>query len=98
MTSDRVREAGRGPSPPILDGVRSVLRTHLAIVQPVDPDTDLTEELQLDSLAQLTLIVELENHFRICFEPDDEQGIQTVGDLVAVIARLLLEERPACAS
>jgi len=98
MTPDPILEPGRSPSQPILEGVRNVLRSHLAIAQPVDAETDLTGELQLDSLALLTLIVELENHFRICFEPDDEQGIQTVGDLVAVIARLLLEERPACAS
>ena len=98
MNPDRIPESGRGSSQPILDGVRGVLRTHLAIASPVDPETDLAEELQLDSLAQLTLIVEIENHFRICFEPHDEQGIRTVGDLVQVIGRRLIEERPTCAS
>lgn len=94
MNPDRFPETGRGSSQPILAGVRGVLRTHLAVADRVDPGTDLTEELQLDSIARLTLIVEIENHFRICFEPDDEQGIQTVGDLVEAIARRLGEEPP----
>ena len=73
----------------VLEGVRSVLRTHLAVVGPVEPETDLTEELQLDSLGQLTLIVELENHFRICIDGSDERAIETVGDVVGVVEKQL---------
>lgn len=71
----------------ILAGIGKVLAAHLAIERPVDETTDLGEELQLDSLEQLTLVVEIENHFRICFDPDAEDHIRTVGDVVSVVSR-----------
>lgn len=75
----------------ILAGVRKLLATHLAVDRPVYESTDLGEELRLDSLAQLTLVVEIENHFRICFEPGAEERIDTVGDVVTVVARALAD-------
>ncbi len=47
--------------------------------------TRLAEALELDSIRMLTLVVELENHFDICLEEGDEEGVETVGDLVAVL-------------
>jgi acyl carrier protein len=47
------------------------------------------EILGLDSLKLLTLAVEVENRFRICLDPEDEAGIETVADLVAIIRRQL---------
>ena len=49
------------------------------------PEMHLVEDLELDSLRLLTLAVEVENHFRICLDEDEEAGIETVGDLVRVI-------------
>jgi len=89
MTPDPTHHPAETATNPILDGVRTVLRTHLAFAGPVEPATDLTEELQLDSLGQLTLVVELENHFRICIESGDEESLQTVGDLMGVIEKQL---------
>jgi acyl carrier protein len=71
----------------ILEGVRSVLREHLQISRPVDTETDLFRDLRLDSLKQLTLVVELENHFRICFDEGDEEDLRTIGDVMGLIAR-----------
>ena len=51
----------------------------------VELKTDLGRDLQLDSLAQLTLVVELENHFRVCFEPGDEEGVATIADVVRLV-------------
>jgi acyl carrier protein len=73
----------------ILDGVEKVLREHLQIASPVGPETDLFQDLELDSVKQLTLVVELENHFRICFDEGDEEGLRTLGDIVALISRRL---------
>jgi acyl carrier protein len=92
VIADSMRHGSHSPAPTVLEGVRTVLRTHLAIAGPVEPTTALREELQLDSLAQLTLIVELENHFRVCFETVDEQEIETVGDVVEVIEKHLFEQ------
>ena len=47
----------------------------------------LVEDLELDSLKLLTLAVEIENHFRICLDEEDEAAIETVADLVHTIER-----------
>ena len=73
----------------ILDGIRDVLRTHLDVDQQIDMDTPLVETLTLDSLRMLTLVVELENHFHVHLEDEDEVGLTRVADVVAVLRRRL---------
>jgi len=51
------------------------------------PETELVADLALDSIQQLELIVELENHFEIALELEGDEGIRTVGELVACIDR-----------
>ncbi len=75
----------------ILEGVREVIRDHLQMQSPVGNETHLFHDLQLDSLKQLTLVVELENHFRVCLDARDEEGLETIGDVVRVIDRRLSE-------
>jgi acyl carrier protein len=72
----------------ILDGVSRVFAEHLRI-EGVSEATHLFRDLKLDSIQQLTLVVELENRFRLRFETSDEEGIETVGDVVDVVARRL---------
>lgn len=73
----------------ILQGIEAVARTHLGWSGQLSRDLSLIEDLELDSLGALTLAVEVENHFRICLEQEDEAQINTVGDLVAVVQRKL---------
>jgi acyl carrier protein len=47
----------------------------------------LVESLALDSLKRLTLVVEIEDRFRICLDEGDEAAIETVGDLLDTIRR-----------
>lgn len=77
----------------ILRGIEAVAREHLDWPGGLTPDLGLIEDLELDSLGLLTLAVEVENHFRICLEEQDEAEIQTIADLVAVVERKL-GERP----
>ena len=42
---------------------------------------------QLDSVARLTLVVAIEDHFKICFEPEDEDQIHTLEQLVQLIQK-----------
>jgi acyl carrier protein len=72
----------------ILDSVSRVFAEHLRI-EDVSETTHLFRDLKLDSIQQLTLVVELENRFRLRFESSDEEGIETVGDVVDVVARRL---------
>jgi len=48
-------------------------------------DTPIVEGLELDSLAQVTLITTVENDFGIVFEPEDREQMRTVRDLVHLI-------------
>lgn len=74
--------------PAILEGVSRVFAEHLSIPE-VTESTHLFRDLELDSLQQLTLVVELENRFRIRFDEGDESGIETVSDIVNLVARRL---------
>ena len=47
------------------------------------PDADLASAL--DSVKLLTLVIAVEDRFRICLEPKDEERIRSVADLVGVI-------------
>ena len=71
----------------ILEGVTLVAQRHLGWKGELAPNLHLVEDLELDSLRLLTLAVEVENHFRICLDEEDEDEIETIGDLVRVIER-----------
>lgn len=80
----------------ILDGIRKVAREHLGWEGEIRPDLSLVDTLELDSLRLLTLVVELENHFRVCLDEGSEAGIETVADLMAILrAKLETGERNA---
>ena len=52
---------------------------------PLGPGLRLAEDLGLDSVGLLTLAVEVEDHFRVCLDADEEAAIRTVGDLERVL-------------
>ena len=66
-------------------GIADVARQHLGFSGEFDPRLRLVEDLGFDSLKLLTLAAEVENHFRVTLEPDEEAGIATLGDLLAVL-------------
>ncbi len=72
----------------VLRDVRQVLEEHLRIAD-VDETTHLFRDLELDSIQQLTFVVEIENHFKICFDEGDEAGIATIGDVVDAVSNRL---------
>ncbi len=71
----------------VLDGIADVARAHLGWTGELSPDLPIVETFELDSLRQLTLVVEIETRFRVRLDAEDEQSIVTVGDLVRVIRR-----------
>ena len=77
----------------ILEGIAKVAREHLRFDGEIGPGLRLVDTLELDSLRLLTLVVEIENHFRICLDEGSEAGVETVADLVVLI-RSKLEEHP----
>jgi len=77
----------------ILAAVEEVAREHVGYDGVLDPAQRLVEDLELDSIKALTLVVEVENRFRIALDPDVESEIVTVGDLVRIIGRLADDPR-----
>lgn len=71
----------------VLAALRLIARDHLGYSGPIELDTPLVEALRLDSLRLLTLVAEVENHFQIFLDPEDEQGLTTAADLVALVHR-----------
>lgn len=80
MGADRDRTAAD-----LLGEIEAVAREHVGFDGTLARDQRLVEDLRLDSVRALTLVVELENRFRVCLEPEDEAGIATVGDLERVL-------------
>jgi acyl carrier protein len=52
---------------------------------PLLPQLRLAEDLGLDSVGLLTLAVEVEDHFRVCLDAEEEAAIRTLGDLERVL-------------
>ena len=70
----------------IVAGIAEVARVHLGWQGRLEPNLRLVEDLGLDSIKQLTLAAEVENHFRVCLDVAEDEVV-TVGDLVAAIRR-----------
>ncbi len=73
----------------ILAGIAEVARRHLDHEGPLALDQRLVEDLELDSIRLLTLAAEIENHFRVTLDGDDEATLTTIADLVTLLAHKL---------
>jgi acyl carrier protein len=79
----------------VLGEIGRVLREELALAREPRPEDDLVRDLQLDSVGLLTLVVGLEDRFRVALKEEDAGSVRTVGDLVALVLRRC-EESHAC--
>ena len=78
-------------NPAILDGIAAAAREELDWEGTLTPETPLVSAMELDSLRMLTLVVAIEDHFKVCLEEGDEAGLTTVGDLAGLIQKRLAE-------
>lgn len=81
MTDEQIRQA-----------LAVIARQALGYDGPLESGMRLVEDLELDSIRLLTLVTEVEDHFRICLDEDDEATILRVSDLVGIIGRKLAEK------
>jgi acyl carrier protein len=79
----------------ILTRLRQLLRAQLGYEGPVEPESELAADLGLDSVKLLTLVVELENAFRVALEPEEGETLANVGQVVALIERCLAQREAA---
>ena len=63
-----------------------VLRDEVGLQRSVRAEDDLLTDLQLDSVGLLTLVVGLEDHFRVALAEHDAAAVRTVGDLASLVA------------
>lgn len=75
-----------------LGELQRLLRERMAHAPALTPETELVADLALDSIQQLDLIVELENHFAVSLELDEDEDISTLGQLAAWIDRMRVVE------
>ncbi len=73
----------------ILAAIARLARDKLGYAGELAPGMRLVEDLELDSIRLMTLAMEVEDHFRVCLDEDDEAAIVTVADLLAVIEKKL---------
>ncbi len=71
----------------VLAEVRRIFADELGRKETVGMDDELARDLQLDSVQLLTLVVGLENRFRIALAEEDAGEIRTVADLVRLVCR-----------
>jgi len=65
----------------ILQALRSIAQDEADITEL--PTGDLQESL--DSVQRMSLMVAIEDHFLIIFDPEEESQLETLDDLVAMI-------------
>jgi acyl carrier protein len=83
--------------PEALACIDRVLRAELQLKRPVRAEDLLVQDLQLDSVTLITLVVELENTFRVALREEDSAEVKTVAELALLVARRTVEARSAVA-
>ena len=71
----------------VLDLARRELTLSAAQVERLDDSTELGQHL--DSIQLLQLVVAIEDHFEICFEPEDDDESTTLSEVVRIIEQRL---------
>ncbi len=79
----------------VLREIRRVLREELGLSADPRPGDDLIRDLQLDSVGLLTLVVGLEDRFRVALQEEDAAAVRTVGELAALV-QSRRQEAAAC--
>jgi acyl carrier protein len=79
----------------VLGEIRRLLREELGVTRLAQGADDLVRDLQLDSVGLLTLVVGLEDRFRVALREEDAAAVRTVQDLAALVLRRR-EEARAC--
>jgi acyl carrier protein len=67
--------------------IQEIAEKKLGFSGSLTAETRIVEVLALDSVRLLTLVVELENRLGLCLDEGDEQGVETVAELMAVLRR-----------
>jgi len=82
----------------ILEHLKKIAREQLNLtteqIEAIGPSVSLMDALQLDSLAQVVLVTTIEQDFGCAFGLEQWQQLETVQDLVKMIAGRVCEAEP----
>ena len=78
----------------VIGEIRRLLREELGLSRAPEPGDDLVHDLQLDSVGLLTLVVGLEDRFRVALKEEDAAAVRTVQDLAVLVLRRREEGQP----
>jgi acyl carrier protein len=70
----------------VLVEIRRVVRDELRSQRSVELTDELVRDLEFDSVTLVTLLVALEDHFRVVLREDETAGVVTVLDLARLVA------------
>lgn len=76
----------------VLEEIARVLSEVLGLARPGRASLELSRDLALDSLAQLTLAVALEDRFRVRLREEEAGEIRTLEDLAGLVVRRAKEQ------
>jgi acyl carrier protein len=75
----------------VLAEIQQIVAAQLDFKGELKPGDELGRDLQLDSLALITLAVALEDHFKIALPDEESFRLRTVADLCQLVLRQLPE-------
>jgi len=72
--------------------LQALAAEHLSWDGPL-PEGDLSEHL--DSMQRLALVVAIEDHFQVAFDPEDDESARTLADVERLLRAKLAEAQGA---
>ena len=76
----------------ILEKVQSIIAEKLSVdAADVMPEKSFTNDLGADSLDTVELMMDFEKNFNLSIPDDQQENIQTVGDVVKLIEKMRAE-------
>lgn len=78
----------------VLAAIRAIAATELQIAREVLPSHELIGDLELDSIALVTMLASIENRFQVILPPAESGTLRTVRDIVVQVVQCARNERP----
>jgi acyl carrier protein len=78
----------------VLAAIREIAARELQMTREVLPSHELIADLALDSITLVTLLVSIENQFRVHLPRADSESLRTVGDIVEHVLQSCRERQP----
>jgi len=69
--------------------ISKMFSDYLGKSESLDPDLDLVDDVELESVQVMEVIVEIEDHYDIAIDLDGLSNVRTVNELAALVHKIL---------